>query len=139
MYWGYHLILDSAKCIPKTIRCKQNIYNFTTDLVKKIDMVPYGQPQIQHFGSGNKAGYTLVQLIETSNICAHFVEETDDMYLDVFSCKPFEPKDVEHMVEKYFQPKNKTSTFLTRNASNPNMLKLTNNKDTDVNGYFELE
>ena len=55
MYWGYHLILDSAKCIPKTIRCKQNIYNFTTDLVKKIDMVPYGQPQIQHFGSGNKA------------------------------------------------------------------------------------
>ena len=126
MYWGYHLILDSAKCRPLNIRCRQNIHNFTKDLVKKIDMVPYGQPQIQHFGSGNKAGYTLVQLIETSNICAHFVEETNDMYLDVFSCKPFEPKDVEHMVEKYFQPKHKNSMFLTRQAPN-------------ITGIFELK
>lgn len=48
-------------------------------LVKDIDMVPYGGPQVVHFGSGNKAGYTLVQLIETSNITAHFVEETNDL------------------------------------------------------------
>jgi S-adenosylmethionine/arginine decarboxylase-like enzyme len=52
-------------------------------------MVPYGEPQVVHFGSGDKSGFTLVQLIETSNITAHFCEETDDMYLDVFSCKPF--------------------------------------------------
>jgi len=67
-------------------------------------MVPYGHPQIIHFGTGNKAGYTLVQLIETSNIVAHFVEEYDDMYLDVFSCKDFNPGIVETMVLKYFRP-----------------------------------
>ena len=116
MYWGYHLILDSAKCFPPNIRCKQNIYNFTKDLVKKIDMVPYGQPQIQHFGSGNKAGYTLVQLIETSNICAHFVEETDDMYLDVFSCKPFDLETAKTVVNEYFHPKKMRVNFITRHA-----------------------
>ena len=79
-------------------------------------MVPFGEPQIQHFGSGNKAGYTLVQLIETSNITAHFVEETDDLYLDVFSCKHFEPQDVAGMVSLYFQPKLMKRRFLTRQA-----------------------
>jgi S-adenosylmethionine/arginine decarboxylase-like enzyme len=79
-------------------------------------MVPYGEAQVVKFGSGNKAGYTLVQLIETSNICAHFVEETNDIYLDVFSCKPFNPTDVEAMVGLFFSPKNTNRIFLTRQA-----------------------
>ena len=67
-------------------------------------MDPYGDPQVVHFGSGNKAGYTLVQLIQTSNICAHFVEETNDIYLDVFSCKDFKESDVRAIVSDYFKP-----------------------------------
>lgn len=114
--WGYHLILDCSKCVANAIRCKQNITNFSKHLVKEIDMVPYGQPQVQHFGSGNKAGYTLVQLIETSNITAHFVEETNDMYLDVFSCKPFDEKKVEDIVGAYFGPVKKNKIFLHRQA-----------------------
>ena len=89
---------------------------FAKDLVQKIDMVPFGEPQVQHFGSGNKAGFTLVQLIETSNITAHFVEETNDMYLDVFSCKPFQPMDVEAMVSLYFGPLQKNRSFFLRQA-----------------------
>ena len=115
-YWGYHLIIDASKCVHTQIRCRSNIYSFAKNLVKKIDMVPFGEPQIQHFGSGNKAGYTLVQLIETSNICAHFVEETNDVYLDVFSCKPFKPSDVEYMVGLHFAPKMMNRVFLTRQA-----------------------
>jgi S-adenosylmethionine/arginine decarboxylase-like enzyme len=115
-YWGYHLILNCGRCIPSTIRSAPRITSFSKDLVKKIDMVPYGEPQVILFGSGNKKGYTLVQLIETSNICAHFVEETNDMYLDVFSCKPFDPKDVQTVVDTYFSPDEVNKTFLTRQA-----------------------
>lgn len=115
-YWGYHLILDASKCVGPKIRCATNIRYFTNDLVKRIDMVAYGEPQVVKFGTGNKAGYTLVQLIETSNICAHFVEETNDMYLDVFSCKPFNPMDVEAMVGLYFGPTQTNRVFLTRQA-----------------------
>ena len=118
MSWGYHLILDSSKCMRSAIRSSSIITQFSDDLVKKIDMVPYGRPQVQHFGSGNKAGYTLVQLIETSNIVAHFVEESDDMYLDVFSCKPFKPETVEEVVSKYFLPKYQNRVFLVRQAPN---------------------
>jgi S-adenosylmethionine/arginine decarboxylase-like enzyme len=114
--WGYHLMLDCAKCVPARIRSKSNIAQFARNLVRKIDMVPYGDPQVVHFGSGNKAGFTLVQLIETSNITGHFVEETNDMYLDVFSCKRFDPKDVELIVNNHFGPADKTRHFITRQA-----------------------
>jgi len=97
--WGKHLILDAGKCAPRLIRDPRVIDNFARTLVKRIDMVPYGDPQVVLFGSGNKKGYTLVQLIETSNITAHFVEENNSMYLDVFSCKDFDPSVVQETVD----------------------------------------
>lgn len=101
-YWGYHLMLDCANCDPEAIKDYDTIYKFTKELVEDIAMVAYGEPQIVNFGSGNKAGYTLVQLIETSNICAHFVNETNTMYLDVFSCKDFDMETVKYLVRKFF-------------------------------------
>ena len=115
-YWGYHLVANFGRCNPEMIRCAPNISLFAKTLVKKINMVPYGEPLVQHFGSGNKSGYTLVQLIETSNIVAHFVEETDDMYLDVFSCKPFYPDTVKKVVSQYFRPLNTNAQFMIRQA-----------------------
>ena len=101
--WGYHAIIDAADCDPTLIRDAANITAFAKELVKRIDMVAYGEPQVIHFGEGDKLGYTLVQLIETSNICAHFVEETNDFYLDVFSCKTFDPATVVEVAHKYFK------------------------------------
>jgi S-adenosylmethionine/arginine decarboxylase-like enzyme len=116
MYWGYHLILDCGSCNRVSIRSAEIINRFAKQLVKNIEMVAFGDPIVVHFGSGDKAGYTLVQLIETSNICAHFVEDTNDIYLDVFSCKPFEPADVEKLVNLYFSPEKINKIFLTRQA-----------------------
>lgn len=116
-YWGYHLIVNARNCRPTAIRSAGLITDFTKTLVKKIDMVPYGEPQVVLFGTGNKKGYTLVQLIETSNICAHFTEETNDMYLDVFSCKPFQSKDVLEVMQTYFDPKHTDSLLLRRDAN----------------------
>ena len=123
MSWGYHLMLDCSRCVPTSIRCSPNITKFAKTLVQRIDMVPYGEPQVIHFGSGDKAGFTLVQLIETSNISAHFCEETNDMYLDVFSCKPFDPKTVEDTVTEYFGPYQKNTLFVQRQAGNKTLLK----------------
>ena len=79
-------------------------------------MKAYGSPQVQHFGEGNKAGYTLVQLIETSNITAHFVEETNDIYLDVFSCKPFSTLEVLTCIKDHFRPEHIDFQTLHRQA-----------------------
>jgi S-adenosylmethionine/arginine decarboxylase-like enzyme len=114
--WGYHLILDAGSCDHTAIRSKSTIAAFTKELVKKIDMVAYGKPRIVMFGDGNKKGYTLVQLIETSNITAHFVEETDAVYLDIFSCKKYNPDVAIAVFKSYFQPKTLVKRFVKRNA-----------------------
>ena len=115
-YWGYHAIIDAAGCDNAAITNYDIIYAFAKELVKDIDMVAYGEPQIVNFGSGDKAGYTLVQLIETSNICAHFVPSSDEMYLDVFSCKPFDEKIVEALVVKHFGARHLRRAFFKRQA-----------------------
>jgi S-adenosylmethionine/arginine decarboxylase-like enzyme len=114
--WGKHLILDAAGCSPKMIRNEVVVASFAKSLVKRIDMVPYGEPQVVMFGSGNKKGYTLVQLIETSNITAHFVEENNSMYLDVFSCKDFDPDAVKEAVREYFDAKKFRTKVMLRQA-----------------------
>ena len=115
-YWGYHSIIDAAECDNSAITSYDIIYRFVKELVRDIDMIAYGEPQIVNFGSGDKAGYTLVQLIETSNICAHFVPSLNEMYLDVFSCKPFDENVVEALVVKHFGAKYLRRAFLNRQA-----------------------
>jgi S-adenosylmethionine/arginine decarboxylase-like enzyme len=114
--WGKHLILDAAGCSPKMIGSSTVIKNFTNDLVKRIDMKAYGEPQIVMFGTGNKKGYTLIQLIETSNIAGHFVEENNTMYLDVFSCKDFDAEIVRELVGEYFNAQKFNTRVLLRQA-----------------------
>jgi S-adenosylmethionine/arginine decarboxylase-like enzyme len=87
---------------------------FARDLVNAIDMKAYGDPQIVHFGSEDKAGYTLVQLIETSNITAHFSEDTGSAFVNVFSCRWFNKQVVKEVVSNYFEPEVVLMNFTER-------------------------
>jgi S-adenosylmethionine/arginine decarboxylase-like enzyme len=115
-YWGHHLIINAAGCDGEAIRSAATIKAFTKELVDKIHMKAYGKPMVVRFGEGNKLGYSLVQLIETSNITGHFVEETNDIYLDIFSCKEFIADDAIKVIKKYFNPKKMQKQMLKRQA-----------------------
>ena len=112
--WGYHLIIDAANCDPEAIRCKMTIAKFARDLVKSIDMVAFGPPRVVHFGSGHTTGYTLIQLIQTSCITAHFAEDTNSIFFDCFSCKTFDPTIAKQVFQKYFGPKTMKTKFFER-------------------------
>ena len=103
--WGWHLAIDASGLNHQAITSKETIAAFAKKLVNDIDMIAFGEPQVVHFGEGNKEGFTLVQLIETSNICAHFNNIDDTGYIDVFSCKPFEKKIVLKVVKEFFGTK----------------------------------
>lgn len=114
MAWGYHLILDCYEGDKELISNGEHIALFAKTLVKRINMKAYGEPQVIHFGEDDKLGYTLVQLIETSNICAHFCDDTGNFYLDVFSCKPYENAVVIETVKQFFNPKSITDRYVER-------------------------
>lgn len=117
-YWGYHLILDCQGCDRKEISNRENLKAFIRSLVEEIDMKAYGEPVIEHFAThaDDKAGYSLVQLIETSSITGHFVDSNGDAYIDIFSCKPFSIETAKGVVTKYFHPQKIKVHYLTRQA-----------------------
>lgn len=117
-YWGYHLILDCHAGDISKVTDPEHIKKFSQDLVKRIDMIAYGEPQIVHFADHcpDKAGWTLIQLIETSNICGHFLDDSGDLYLDVFSCKEFEDTTVIECLQEYFSFVNIATVKLVRSA-----------------------
>jgi len=116
-YWGYHLLLDCSGCNIESIASKDNIYNFVKDLVQRIDMTAHGEPIIEYLLPGDpKQGYSLLQLITTSNISGHFMELDGTAYFDIFSCKEFNIEVAKKVVEEYFHPKKMRVNFLTRHA-----------------------
>ena len=123
--WGFHSIIDIAKCKPKLIRCPYNITAFSETLVKRIDMEAYGRPQVIHFGEAgtNKAGYSLVQLITTSNICAHFSESENAAWIDIFSCRPYDITVAEDTIREFFEPEVVWKRFIERPVPEHNFMK----------------
>ena len=114
-YWGYHLLLDCSGC--EDINSRDNIYKFTKALVAQIDMTAHGEPIIEYLLPGDpKQGYSLVQLITTSNICGHFMELDGTAYFDIFSCKTFNIEIAKQVVNEYFKPKKMRVNFITRHA-----------------------
>jgi S-adenosylmethionine decarboxylase len=118
MYWGYHLILDCGGCDPIKMADYDRVDAWIRKLVKDIDMQPIGEPRIEYTAAEflDKAGFTVVQVIVTSSIVAHFVDNTGQIYLDVFSCKPFDQKIVEDSMLETFGAAKQRKYYLTRNA-----------------------
>jgi len=45
----------------------------------------------------------MTQLIETSLISAHFANQTNNVYLDIFSCKYYEPEAAAQFAKNFFK------------------------------------
>jgi S-adenosylmethionine/arginine decarboxylase-like enzyme len=80
-------------------------------------MVAHGDPIIEYLTpTEENSGYSLMQMIMTSNITAHFVNSNNSAYIDVFSCKEFDNNTVIKIVNKFFSPRKIRTTFITRHA-----------------------
>jgi len=115
-YWGKHLIANVKGCDIKKAKDPNYIREFTKELVKEIKMKAWGEPTIIHFGEGDLGGWTVTQLIETSNIMGHFIDHNGDLYLDVFSCKDFNEDVVVDMLKSWFNPEDINTVVLLRDA-----------------------
>lgn len=100
--WGLSTSIDLYGCNPELIRDPIVVRDFMAKLVKVIDMVPYGPCIVERFGTGNKEGLSAVQLIETSCITAHFAEDSNSAYIDVFSCKDYLPDEAAMFAADFF-------------------------------------
>jgi S-adenosylmethionine/arginine decarboxylase-like enzyme len=113
--WGWHLALNLYECDPGLIRSADVIHAYVIALCELIKMRRFGDPTIVHFGEDERvAGYSLVQLIETSNICGHFANESNAAYIDIFSCKYFDPTVASNFTIATFAAQKATGVHITR-------------------------
>lgn len=112
-HYGKHVILTAGAC-NEALLDKDRIADFCRDMVRRIDMVAFGEPFVERFGEGDEVGISAVQLIQTSAITIHTNDGARDMYLDVFSCKDFTEEQVVECVNDWFSPETLEHQLLLR-------------------------
>jgi len=113
--WGILTSIDIHDCDPKLIRDESAIKEFVIRLCDLIEMKRFGEPRIVHFGEEERvAGFSMTQLIETSLVSGHFANLTNNVYLDIFSCKFYEPETAAEFAKKFFKGKNHTFNVVLR-------------------------
>ncbi len=104
--YGYELILDLHKCIVPgkntffgSWKRRRFLGKFFRNLCHEIDMVPcklvfWDDMWVLPWNRQTKprtTGTSAVQFIITSNITIHVLEKLDAVYINIFSCKEFDP------------------------------------------------
>ena len=113
--WGLLTSVDLYSCNSKTIRDAEAIKKYVSELCLLIEMKRFGDTKVVHFGEDEKvAGYSMVQLIETSLISGHFANNTNNAYIDIFSCKYYNPLAVEEFTKKFFEAKETKMHYILR-------------------------
>jgi S-adenosylmethionine/arginine decarboxylase-like enzyme len=113
--WGISCAIDIYECSPDTIRDPEAIRRFVAELCELIEMKPFGDTLVVHFGKEERvAGFSMVQLIETSLISAHFANQSNAVYLDIFSCRPYDKDAVVEFATRFFGGRRVSSTVTLR-------------------------
>ena len=103
-YWGVSSSIDLYECDLGLMQNAEVIREFVRILCDRIKMRRYGETQVVFFGDEPRVtGFSMTQLIETSLISAHFADASCAIYLDVFSCAPYEPEEVAEFAKDYYK------------------------------------
>jgi len=104
--WGLHSGIDLHGCNGALIRDADKIKQFVAELCERIEMKRFGECVVVNFGEDERvAGFSMSQFIETSMISAHFANQTNTTYLDIFSCKYYSPYVVADFAKEFFGAK----------------------------------
>ncbi len=105
--WGVLTSVDIYKADPELMQNAEGIERFVYELCDLIDMKRFGECRIIHFGNDKKVeGFSMTQMIETSLISGHFANASNRIYIDVFSCKFYEPRQVAEFATSFFKGNN---------------------------------
>ena len=113
--WGILTSIDLHGCNPKSIRDAAKVKQHVFELCERIGMKRFGECTVVHFGEDEQvAGFSMTQLIETSLISGHYANQTNTVYLDIFSCKYYNPYEVAEFTKEFFEGSDYNLTYVLR-------------------------
>ncbi|HRV32314.1 MAG TPA: S-adenosylmethionine decarboxylase [Candidatus Paceibacterota bacterium] len=113
--WGLASGIDLHGCNSDYVRSESKIKEFVVALCDLIKMKRFGDCVVVDFGEDPRvSGFSMTQLIETSLISGHFVNQNNDIHLDIFSCKYYDPKIAAEFAANFFQATDYTYYYKIR-------------------------
>ena len=119
--FGPHLTLDLNDCNPDKLSDFDHIFDILNNLPEKIGMTKITQPYVFKYSGlvPEDKGITGVVIIAESHISIHTFELKNYVFIDLFSCKPFDYKYAEQYLIEAFESKNPTVNVLMRGHDFP--------------------
>lgn len=119
--YGFELILDLHGCDPATFT-RSSLDEFLTKLCQVIDMEKceihfwddVGVPSEEQQTLPQTKGTSAVCFILTSTIVVHTLDLLKAVYVNVFSCKAFDPDVAQKFTEEWFAGTSRRTTFIER-------------------------
>ena len=113
--WGLTTSIDLHDCDPDLLKNAEAIKEYTAKVCAIIDAKPWGPCHVQYFGINPEvAGYSMMQLVETSLISGHFANKTNRIFLDIFSCKYYDALKAAQFSKEFFRAKDATFKCIIR-------------------------
>jgi S-adenosylmethionine/arginine decarboxylase-like enzyme len=84
--------IDLHGCERRRLQDPDTIRRFVPAVIEAIGMHAHGPLRLERFGDGELEGYSAMQFIETSSITIHADEVSGRAFIDVFSCRAFDPE-----------------------------------------------
>ena len=119
--YGFELILDLHGCDVSRFN-RESLRGSFAKLCKAIDMQQCelhfwddeGVPEEQRQTSPHTKGTSAVQFILTSTIVIHTLDLLEAVYVNIFSCKPYDREVAERLTKEWFRAKECRGTFIER-------------------------
>ncbi len=103
--WGKSATIDLYGCVFELVSTPQPIKDFIAKVIPLIGMQAYGPTYIDRFGEGEITGWSAMQFIQTSSITVHADEVGLRCFIDIFSCKDFDPQIAADFAKSHFKAK----------------------------------
>ncbi len=106
-YFGPHLMLDLGGCDKKALESLDLIFDILNQLPDKIGMTKITQPYVFKYNGvvPDDWGITGTVIIAESHISIHTFPEKNYVFIDLFSCKPFNIERAKRYLMKIFNSK----------------------------------
>jgi S-adenosylmethionine/arginine decarboxylase-like enzyme len=110
MNYGRELIIDLHSCDVSTFT-RKSIKKYFVELCDLIDMRredlhfwdDEGVPEKYKQKENHTSGISAIQFILTSNITIHTLDKMENVYVNIFSCKPFNANAALKFTKEWFK------------------------------------
>ena len=115
--WGTHTMIDLHKCAYSIVRSTYDMNALMQRICSFIGVAQLGSPNMIYHqsGYGYTSGYTVMQHANGhTDIVVRVNEHNDSVFVDVFSCKAYDPHQLPNLTQDFFGAYEATVDILYR-------------------------